>query len=456
MTPFDIPPWIMLSWLFVLGTVLGSFLNVCIHRIPQHESLWDQLRGLNHPPSRCPKCGARILLRDNIPIFGWLILRGRCRNCRAKFSPRYLLIEAFNGILFALVYWYEIPFGFNAQPGDTPLQTSFGPAALGMSPVAVLHWRYAYHMILFEALLVASFIDFDEMLIPDGSTLPAMLMGLVLGTAVPQVHVVPVWFVHPSLIQSYRILVPESWRGLLFGAAQPGTFGDGIEVPVWISQWPHLHGFAVSLTGLIVGGGLVWGVRILGSWVMRREAMGFGDVILVAMIGSFLGWQATVFAFFIAPVFALLAVVGSLLAGLRRVIPYGPYLSLGALAMVLFWPHLWPSAERLYQLGPFVAVMGVVMAALLVACLQLTQGVKWMLGIPLAPEDEVQSVWSSADTLTYLAAENHDAAQGRWRIEGWPGTAAGRGTAHEETWRRGSTGGGLGLRNGHASRPLRE
>lgn len=444
MTLFDIPGWILLVWLFVLGTVIGSFLNVCIYRIPRHESLWDQLRGIGYPPSRCPRCLTPILLRDNIPIVGWLLLGGRCRNCRLRISPRYPLIELFNGVLFALVYWYEVPFGFAARFTDTPLHTSFGPHTMGMSPVAVLHWRYAYHMILIEAMLVASFIDFDEMLIPDASTLPAMLMGLVIGTAVPQVHLVPVWFSGPALIHSYLILLPPAWRSW-FGDGMPGL-SSGIEVPAWIAEWPHLHGFLVSLTGLLVGGGIVWGVRIIGSSILRREAMGFGDVILVAMIGSFLGWQATVFAFFIAPAFALVVVLFSLMFGFRRVIPYGPYLSLGALAMILGWSHFWPSAERLFQMGPFVPVMGVVMTILLAACLLLTQGIKWVLGIPLVPDDQDEIPWTSADTLTYLACENRDAQQGQWRREGWPGTAAGRGTRYEEAWRRGSTGGWNGHR----------
>ena len=80
MIPLDIPPWIVLSWLFVFGTVVGSFLNVCIYRIPHHERLWDQLRGLNHPPSSCPFCRRRILAIDNIPVLGWIWLRGRCRD----------------------------------------------------------------------------------------------------------------------------------------------------------------------------------------------------------------------------------------------------------------------------------------------------------------------------------------------------------------------------------------
>ena len=80
MTPYDLPGWIVLLWLFVLGATIGSFLNVCIYRIPQHERFLDQIRGLWSPPSRCPRCGTRIQMRDNIPIFGWLRLRGRCNR----------------------------------------------------------------------------------------------------------------------------------------------------------------------------------------------------------------------------------------------------------------------------------------------------------------------------------------------------------------------------------------
>ena len=99
MIPYDIPLPIVLTWLFVFGAVVGSFLNVCIYRIPQHERLWDQLSGLNHPPSSCPYCKKRIWSIDNIPIIGWLILAGRCRFCRHSISVRYAWIEFFNGLL---------------------------------------------------------------------------------------------------------------------------------------------------------------------------------------------------------------------------------------------------------------------------------------------------------------------------------------------------------------------
>jgi len=106
---FDCPQWIVLIWLFLFGAAIGSFLNVCIYRFPQHDRFADQLRALLSPPSSCPRCQNRIPLYDNIPIIGWLKLGGRCRFCRGGISIRYPLIELANGLLFAALYWFGIP-----------------------------------------------------------------------------------------------------------------------------------------------------------------------------------------------------------------------------------------------------------------------------------------------------------------------------------------------------------
>ena len=108
MIPYDIPLSVVLCWLFVFGAVVGSFLNVCIWRIPRHDRLWDQLAGLNHPPSSCPYCKRQIWAIDNIPILGWLWLRGRCLECRAPISPRYPIVEALVGTMSALLGWAAI------------------------------------------------------------------------------------------------------------------------------------------------------------------------------------------------------------------------------------------------------------------------------------------------------------------------------------------------------------
>lgn len=427
---YDLPLGIVLAYLFVFGTVAGSFLNVCIYRLPQRDTFWGSLRGLWSPPSRCPQCFRRISVRDNIPVIGWLKLRGRCRFCRAKISMRYPLIEFFNGLLFVVVYWLEVPSGWGTSIADSCVHISrLSPQGIvdsvWLSPIAVVHWRYAYHMVLLEALVVATFIDFDLKIIPDGVTVPGTIVGVLGGLLVGQVYLVPLWFQEPSVVHSLRAILPEWLSGLLSDRYLPG----------WFEHWPHAHGLAVSLAGLVIGGGVVWTVRVIGRWVLRQEAMGFGDVTLMAMIGSFLGWQPTLVIFFVAPVCALLVVLVSWAFRRQRVIPYGPYLSLATLIVILGWQKIWTVAERVFSLGPVLVFLALFMAGMLVVSLFVLQGVKRLLGIPLYPPEWVEE-WTSADQLTFFQGENVDVYQGRWRASDWPGLPAGRGSLHEDRWRR--------------------
>ncbi|GIW88610.1 MAG: type 4 prepilin-like proteins leader peptide-processing enzyme [Isosphaeraceae bacterium] len=281
---------------FVLGAVVGSFVNVCIYRLPWQKSiLW--------PGSHCPRCLRPIAARDNLPIVGWIALGGKCRGCGLSISPRYPLIEALVGALFALAYSSFVVYG-----GYRLLE-----------PAAFL--RAGYHAILIVLLVIATFIDYDYYLIPDSVTVTGMVLGLGLGTLFPGVRPEPV------------------------GAATA------------------LEGLTQGLLGWAVGGGVVWVVRWLGGLVFRREAMGFGDVTLLAMIGSFLGWQAALLTFFLAPFFGLAHVLVRLCrlaaqrllrrppTGADREIPFGPYLSLAALTLMLGWPWIWPGwAKRLFQM----------------------------------------------------------------------------------------------------------
>jgi leader peptidase (prepilin peptidase)/N-methyltransferase len=286
-------------------------------------------------------------------------------------------------------------------------------------------------MVLLEALVVASFIDFDLKIIPDGCTLPAMAVGLAGGFLVGQVYLVPAWFQSPELKQ-FATILPAWMHPLLEGPA----------IPPWFAEHPHWHGLLVSVLGLLVGGGIVWAVRIIGHLVLRQEAMGFGDVILMAAIGSFLGWQPTVMVFFLAPLCALAVFVLSVFFHRHREIPYGPYLSLATLLVILLWRPIWSFAERIFAMGPFVLFAGAAMAAVLVVLLTITQGVKWLLGIPLYPAESLWSdEWTSADQLAHFAGETWDEHQGLWRPQEkqrWPGQESGRGTLYDARWRRGS------------------
>jgi leader peptidase (prepilin peptidase)/N-methyltransferase len=427
---FDIPWVYLIPYLFALGATIGSFLNVCVYRLPQHDGLFHQIRGLWSPPSHCPRCKRRILLRDNLPVFGWLRLLGRCRFCRTRISPRYPIIEAANGLLFVLMFVWEVPTGSYGRMEDSCLFSALGPQAEPVSglfsPAMVCFWRWLYQMVLVESLVVASLIDFDRRIIPDGATLPAMAVG-VLGSLVGCVYIVPVWFQDASLLHT---LVDVTGSRLSF-------MTQGPPMPHWIAAHPHWHGLAVSLAGLIVGGGSVWIVRIIGQWVLKREAMGFGDVILMAAIGSFLGWQPTLIVFFLAPLCALVVVAACWVFRRDREIPYGPYLSLATLVVILGWKQIWPEMERFFSLGLFVPVMAILMCALLFMTLQLTQLSKRLLGIPDYPAEEELDVWDSADQLFHYSG-----GVGRsdgWKRAQWPGVGAGRGSLVEQRWRNGNS-----------------
>ncbi|REJ97701.1 MAG: prepilin peptidase [Planctomycetota bacterium] len=438
MSLFDLPYWLAVSFLFVLGAIVGSFLNVCIHRIQQPPGLVAALKGLWHPPSRCPRCRTDIAWHDNIPLISWIFLRGRCRHCRMWISARYPAVELLNALLFVLIYWMEVPPDWPPSVASSCLYAADGPQAVpglgGMSAVTFLHVRYFYHLVLIEALLVASFIDLDRREIPDASTLPAMAVGLLAALLVGRVHIVPAWSQNSNLVFSFTRLIRPDVR--------IDQFND---VPAWFSTYPHLHGLLVSAAGLVVAGGLTWLVRLIGFWVLRREAMGFGDVILMALIGSFLGWQASVLAFFVAPALALVLLPVQMFFDRGRYIPYGPYLSGAALLVMLAWQPIWngagpwAGASRVFALGPMLPLVFGVMLVLFVVTLMLVQIVKRLFGLRESPQEFIME-WTGADQNHYLAGENADPAFGRWRREQWPGQASGQGRRHFDQWRSGTNG----------------
>jgi leader peptidase (prepilin peptidase)/N-methyltransferase len=276
--------------IFLIGTVVGSFMNVCIYRLPWQKSvIW--------PSSRCPRCWSAIAARDNIPIVSWIALRGECRECGAPISARYPLVEALVGLLFLGAFLVDV---IGGPPGPWGHVDAFQLVAV------------AYHAVYLALLVAATFIDYDVMMIPDQITVTGMVLGVVLGTL---------------------------WPGVRPAPAAAAT---------------HLQGFWVGLAGLMVGAGLVQAVRSIAGFILRREAMGFGDVTLLGMIGAFMGWQAAVLTFFLAPFFGLthaawtMAVYwkkrlsGSQLSSSDREIPFGPYLSMAAASLLFLWPWLWP------------------------------------------------------------------------------------------------------------------
>ncbi len=282
--------------LFAIGTVVGSFVNVCVYRLPWQKSvIW--------PGSRCPCCYQEIAAHDNVPIVGWIALRGACRGCGGRIAARYPLVEALVGILFASVYVIDVVLGPRTIWGEIP---------------ASLFLTWLFHAFLVALLATATFMDYDLTIIPDSITVTGMIVGISLGACFPEIR-------------------PEPSRAA-----------------------SHWGGFWVGMNGLLVAGLLTQFFRLTGSLALRREAMGFGDVTLMAMIGAFLGWQAAVLTFFIAPFFAIahmvwkaVAYLGKLLSGRKltsadREIPFGPYLSMAAVTLVFSWRWFWPGWARSY------------------------------------------------------------------------------------------------------------
>ena len=280
--------------LFVVGTVVGSFLNVCIYRIPWEKSvIW--------PGSHCPRCLAEIQARDNVPILGWLMLRGGCRSCGIPISARYPAIEMLVGLLFTSVYLAD---------GVLPREY--------IRDDVILLIKVTYHLLLVALLVTITFIDADLTIVPASITNLGIVLGLAIGAMFPEIRPVPV--------------TATSWQGGL---------------------WVGTH-------GLLVGGGLILFVRIVGGIVFRREAMGSGDIHILAMIGAFIGWQAAVVTFFLAPFFGLAPalakltlLIGKKLSGrphlsTDRELPFGPYLSMAAITLLLTWGWVWPLALKSY------------------------------------------------------------------------------------------------------------
>jgi prepilin signal peptidase PulO-like enzyme (type II secretory pathway) len=148
-------------------------------------------------------------------------------------------------------------------------------------------------------------------------------------------------------------------------------------VAVWKIGGPPWESLVSGLVGMAVGGGIVWAVRIIGRFALGKEAMGFGDVTLMAMIGSFLGWQACLFVFFLAPFAGLLLGVANWIAHREHELPYGPFLCLAALFVIVQWAGIWQWASPFFSIPWLVpAAMGACMALMLV----LLSGLRWLRG----------------------------------------------------------------------------
>ena len=272
--------WYFGGIVFFFGACWGSFMNVCIWRIPREESVVK-------PRSHCPKCEKLIAWYDNVPILSWLLLRGKCRGCALPISPRYIIVELITAVLFLAVWQLYGP------------MSSIGLAVgLGNSLAFV-----GFYFLLVFGLLMASYIDLDHMYLPDRVTKGSMILGVIASFAFPALQA-------PAM------------------GPVPSIYAGGLN----------------SIIGLLLGGGLLWGVAILGKFIFKKDAMGFGDVKLMAGLGACLGWQSIPFIIFVSSLLGSVFGISMIAAGEKEMqskIPFGPYIVFAALFWMLGGFRLW-------------------------------------------------------------------------------------------------------------------
>lgn len=367
-----IPDALLIAFLFSIGACIGSFLNVVIYRLPRDLSLV-------HPGSACPSCKTPIEFYDNIPILSWLLLLGRCRKCKTRISPRYIIIELLTALLFVALYMIYF---------QTHIRKGIGGFLDGG------FFLYLVQIIMLSAFLAASAIDLELQLIPLSICWFVTIAGLAGSAA-------GTFFYNPAIIRSYDLFPIASAKvailaaGALVGlitsllllfigiikTSYPGEKSEKINsqtenmppenynhrlemlkeviflLPIvlgaivalkiynkspqfanwWIdfSQVPVIAGLFGSLWGYFIGCAVVWATRILGTFAFGREAMGLGDVHLMGAAGAVLGPWPIVVAFFIAPFFGLAWAFFCMFFRKMRQIPYGPFLSIGIFVVMI-------------------------------------------------------------------------------------------------------------------------
>jgi leader peptidase (prepilin peptidase)/N-methyltransferase len=309
--------WFVL--LFVIGAAVGSFLNVCVYRLPYEKSLF-------WPGSHCGHCYQPIRWDDNLPLVSWLLLRGRCRTCGARFSFRYFLVELGTALVFMGLFYAEIVENALHIPYLTEHHS-----AIVQGDVPPRAWAvFAYHAVLICFLIVTSLCDLDHMEIPLSVTVTGTIVGVIGGTLLPWPFPNEgVTFPPPNPLG----VVPKIPSG-----AVHWPVWNPRELPAWMHEGTWQLGLATSLAGVLAGMVMLRAIRFLFGVSRGIEGMGMGDADLMMMAGAFLGWQPTVAAFFASVLPGLALGILQLFRKGNHPFPFGPALALGVVLTLFFWP----------------------------------------------------------------------------------------------------------------------
>jgi prepilin signal peptidase PulO-like enzyme (type II secretory pathway) len=354
---------------------------------------------------------------DHLPIIGWYRLRAEGAVFGKWYWIRPLLIELIFPVAIAWYYHFYV--------SGQVLQ--IGPAARGLAPE--LHWQFSAHLILFTLMSIGTFIDFDEQSIPDYVTLPGTVIGIVGAALAPAW--LPFYITKGGGTLELNAALPNAWPGwldgplgLLCGLLIIAVWGFALlerrlifrrglskafqyflarmfrnailwktvvsvtaalalfTACAWYWQIPRWQILLSSLLGLAFAGGVTWGVRISASYGLGVEALGFGDVTLMAMIGTYIGWQPSLLVFFIAPMVAIIFVLIRTLITGKVDTPYGPYLCGATVLLLVYWDAIWTKwAAPVFALGGIIIGIVVACVVLMGAMLWIWQLIKQGLGL---------------------------------------------------------------------------
>ncbi len=375
--------WII--FLAVIGACVGSFLNVVIYRLPRGESIV-------FPGSHCPSCGRAIRAYDNIPILSYLLLLGKCRFCKVRISPRYIAVEALTaGLLVGLYVCYYI---LHLRDGSGTFEHSWPTYAahaallcglLVCSAVDIEHW-----IVPLEVCWIVSMIGIiAAAAAPQQSWMPpisapwaasslAAAAGLVISLILQHYGLIqpsfmdardkPIASLAKHTADSAAIKDKKQPKAVAFTrehgvnprveilrevmfltpaivlAVVAYTLVTNVHVPgrAWqkLLDWPmvgaHIKGLLAAVMGYLIGGLWIWGTRILGTLAFGKEAMGLGDVHILAAVGAVTGWIVPSVAFFLAPLFGLLWALYLWLRRNQKELPYGPWLAAASVVVMIF------------------------------------------------------------------------------------------------------------------------
>ncbi len=417
------PFFIQILLLAVLGAVTGAFINWAIYQwaICQHRPISPYMKPRPDlvGPENAEQLGRLKPRRglDFVPILGWFRLRrdGEVLGKWAWFRP--LLIEISWTIGLPIFFWWQHQGGLAGTNPSTVLPAG-APAFTSLATT----WFWL-HAILIALMFIATFIDFDEQMIPDQVTVPGTIIALAAAAFWPfsrlpittpgvfglqfidfsspepmtgwhlgigglatciAIYAIWIWGLLPKIIppREFRLGIAGSIR-VMFASIVRSPRKNSCSIRVkkrqmygmtkcyfllliaglvfLLSIWsflgpPQKDSLVSAFIGLGIAGGLIWGIRIVGGLALGQQAMGFGDVTLMCMIGAFLGWQASIAGFVFSIMFALVLAIILFVITKKGYLAFGPYLCMGALLAMVRWPSIWVGFEPIFWMGPWLLI----------------------------------------------------------------------------------------------------